>query len=228
VEKITLDPTNNLHLVVSFHQECTGTPLPGASIASDGGWGCLAESTDAGQTWSLTTSALPWQNADGVGQSLVDATTWFYATNGCDGVWRTTTAGVSPDGHSPAWTQVETGGCVSGTVYQASNGVFFTSGQELHYSTDGITWMQENAPSTWSVNGSSNMTDDGQTFYIADGGGYYTAPLVASGALSFTQIASTPITSDYGTSPVQLGYDGAHKVLYSNNMTGGFWRYVAQ
>jgi hypothetical protein len=68
-------PTNNQHLLVSFHSDCAGTtpgttPLAGATGDSAHGWGCLAESSDAGQTWTLTTNAVPWSGYDGPGQVL--------------------------------------------------------------------------------------------------------------------------------------------------------------
>ncbi len=233
VEKVAMDPTNNKHLTVSFHSDCAGTtPLPGATLDSNHGWGCLAESTDSGQTWSLTTNAVPWLGADGPGQTMVNAKTWFYGTNGCSGLWRTTTGGVSPDGTSSAWTEVYNG-CVNGAVYQASNGGFFTGGNGIHGSADGISWLaMSGSPTATSINGSNPIVDDGQTLYVGGGNGYYTAPLGA-GSLTFTKILSTPLTS-VPASPAQeapagtLAYDSVHHVLYSANLDGGFWRYVTQ
>jgi hypothetical protein len=233
VEKITMDPTNNEHLLVGFHSDCGGTtPLPGATVDSSNGWGCLAESQDAGETWTLTTSAVPWSGLDGPGQTMIDATTWYYATNGGSGLWRTTTGGVSSDGTSPAWTQVFTGS-VNGSVYEASNGVFYTGGVNINWSTDGVTWMtMSNSPGAGSENGSTPMIAVGGVFYLGSGDGYYTAPLV-SGSLSFTKISSTPITS-VPTTPVEqapaayLDYDSVHHILYTSNLDGGFWRYVTQ
>jgi hypothetical protein len=235
VEKVTMDPTNVQHLLVSFHTDCAGTtPLPGATVDSTGGWGCLAESVDAGQTWTLTTSALPWSGADGPGQTMVDSKTWFYSTNTCDGLWRTTTGGVSPDSTSSAWTKVYSG-CVNGAVFKAANGVFYSGGPQNLWSKDGINWTEiTGSPGAASINGSTAMTDDGAWFYTVGGGAYFKAPLMAGvGDLTFTMISSTPITS-VPQQPVEeavpgyLDVDKVHHLLYTSNLDGGFWRYVTQ
>jgi hypothetical protein len=234
VEKIAMDPTNSQHLTVSFHTDCGGTtPLPGANIDNTNGWGCLGETTDGGQDWTLTTSAMPWDGTDGPGQMMVDSKTWYYAPNDCTGLWRTTTGGVSEDG-GPAWSQVYNG-CVSGGVYQASNGNFYTGSNtgsdNVVWSSDGINWnMMPNSPSAASLNGSIPMIDDGKTFYVGGGDGYYTAPL-AAGNLTFSKIDSTPLTSvpdNQQGSSANVGYDATHHIFYSSNQTGGFWRYIAQ
>ena len=231
MEKITMDPTNNTHLLVGFHSDCAGTtPLPGATVDSAGGWGCLAESMDAGATWTLTTSAVPWSGLDGPGQTMINATTWFYATNGGSGLWRTSTGGVSTGGN-PAWTQVYNGS-VNGGVYVASDGTYYAGGNNIILSTDqGTTWNAiANSPSAGSMNGSSPMVDDGTLLYFGDNGGYWTTPI--GGSPTITMIASTPVAPDAGGSPLAdvayVAYDPAHHLLYSSNMDGGFWRYVAQ
>ncbi len=172
IEKLTMDPTNHLHLLASFHTMCIGTALAGAPVVDNGnnvsvvsassstptgtstnyqGWGCLAETKDGGTSWAMTTSAYPWVNSDGPGQTMVNATTWFYGTNGSQGLWRTTTAGVSVGG-APAWTEVNfyaTGGASQplisaiGSVYVAHDGSFYSGGNyAIVHSKDGINWTQ--------------------------------------------------------------------------------------
>ncbi len=158
MEKITIDPTDNRHLLAGFHADCTGTPLPGIAPDSSGGWGCLAESVDAGMTWTLTTSATPWSGLDGPGQMMVNAKTWFYGTNGSQGLWRTTTGGVSVGGHR-AWTQVFSGS-VNGSVYIAKNGTYYSGGNSVIWSSDlGVTWTAiPSSPNCTSINGSTPMS----------------------------------------------------------------------
>jgi hypothetical protein len=235
VEKIAMDPTNSLHLTTSFHTSCAGTtPLPGATVSSTGDWGCLAETTDGGMTWSLTTNGTTWEGGDGPGQTMIDSKTWFYATNSCTGVFRTTTGGVSPDGTSPAWTNVHPN-CVNGSVYQGSNSVFFVGGSGgVLTSLDGINWMHPTQiPASTSINGSTPMLDDGTTFYVGGGDGYYSGPLAADGSLTLMKIASTPVTSVTTALPEQappafMHYDSVKHIIYTSNMDGGFWRYVTQ
>jgi hypothetical protein len=232
MEKITMDPTDNLHLLAGFHSDCAGTtPLPGATVDSAGGWGCLAESIDGGTTWTLTTSAIPWSGLDGPGQTMIDAKTWFYGTNGPDGLWRTTTGGVSVGG-APAWTQVFDGS-VNGSVYVATDGTYYSGGGNVIWSADsGLTWTAvPNSPGPPSVNGSTPMVDDGTTLYLGDGSAmYWTAPLASPGS-AFASIASTPATpvnASTESPAAYVDYDASHHLLYSSNLGGGFWRFVTQ
>jgi hypothetical protein len=223
MEKITMDPTNNEHLLAGFHADCTGTPLPGATADSTGGWGCLAESTNAGQTWTVTTNATPWSGLDGPGQTMVDSKNWFYATNSPDGLWRTTTGGVSTGG-APAWTQVYNGS-VNGSIYVATSGTYYSGGTNIIWSSDlGSTWaVVANSPSAGSFNGSTPMVDDGTTLYVGSGSGpYWTTPDRAPPA-AFTMLAFTPPMP-----AASVYYDATHHLLYSSNQGGGFWRYVTQ
>jgi hypothetical protein len=230
VEKITMDPTNNRHLLAGFHSDCTGTPLAGAPTGS-GGWGCLVESMDAGGTWSLTTSAVTWAGTDGPGQTMIDSKTWFYSTNGPNGVWRTTTGGVSVGG-KPAWTQVHMGGA-NGSVYRAKNGVIYSGGSRVDWSLDGISWTEiSNSPNTFSVNGSVTMADDGTTLYVGSPTATYWSTPDSMNPGSFTALASAlpPPVSPNAGQPLcgYLDIDSAHHLLYSSNQTDGLWRYVTQ
>ena len=226
MEKITMDPTDHTHLLASFHTPCTGTPLPGAPVDSMGNWGCMAESTSSGVDWSLTTG-IPWAGLDGPGQSMTGPKIWFYATNSGDGIWRTTTGGVQV-GSDPPWTKVYDGN-VDGSVYTASNGVYYSGHVQ---STDGITWVDAGTPNIGSYNGSTPLVDDGTTLYVgsstlpaAGGTSYFwTAPLGGSPPLTFTLMAAPTPPMDYGAAYVDL--DRARHVLYSSNMWGGFWRTV--
>jgi hypothetical protein len=230
VEKVTLDPTDNRHLLASFHLDCTGTPLPGANTSS-GGWGCLAESKDAGGTWNLTTNARSWSGTDGPGQTMVDSKTWFYSTNGPDGIWRTTTGGVSVGGQ-PAWTQVVSGG-TNGSVYRAKNGIFYSGSAGVSWSSDGVSWTPiPNAPSLYSFNGSSQIADDGTTLFVGSSQATYWSTPDSTSPSSMTMIASTPSMPQNSLvgQPIcaYLDADSAHHLLYSSNMADGFWRYVTQ
>jgi hypothetical protein len=265
IEKLTMDPSNHLHLLASFHTMCIGTALPGAPVVDNSnnvsvvsttqstptgtstnyqGWGCLAETSDGGTTWSLTTSAYPWVNSDGPGQTMVDATTWFYGTNGSNGLWRTTTGGVSMNG-VPAWTEVSyygAGGASQpltaaiGSVYVAQDGSFYSGGNySIVHSTDGINWTQlsgEYAPALGSENGSSPIVDTGTTVYITGSGSNWSAPV--STVTGYT--STSPTTSIFAklTSPAQsagglwIKYDPSNHLLYTSNNLGGLWRVKTQ
>ena len=266
IEKITMDPTNHLHLLASFHTICTGTALPGAPIADNAnnvsvvsttnstptgtgtnyqGWGCLAETTDGGTTWSLTTSAYPWVNSDGPGQTMVNASTWFYGTNGPQGLWRTTTGGVAVNG-APAWTQVNlyttAAGATQpldatiGSVYVAQDGSFYSGGNyAIVHSKDGINWTQlsgQYAPALGSQNGSSPIVDTGTTVYITGSGSNWSAPV--STVQGYASTAPTSGLFTKMTSPAQaagglwIKYDPVNHMLYTSNNLTGFWSLKTQ
>lgn len=212
VEKITMDPTDHEHLVVSFHGACT---------SSDGGsYGCLAESTNSGNTWSLTNSAAEWSEGDG--QTMVNSTTWFYGSV-FGGIWRTTNRGGT-------WTQVYSGDA-SGSVTIAADGTFYSAGGGgVLHSPDGITWsLIPNSPQGSSVNGSSEIVDDGTTLFSSITVATNTEP---ADGWYFSAADSDPSTWTSMGGPVMasggmyLAYDADHHLLYSSNLLGGFWRVV--
>ena len=176
---------------------------------------------------------MPWAGLDGPGQlTMVNATTWFYATNSSEGLYRTTTGGVSTGGQS-AWTQVYSGS-VNGSIYIAKNGTYYAGGNDVIMSTDqGATWSTiANSPAPTSINGSTPMVDNGTTFFVgSSSASYYTASDSSPGG-PFTMISSTPSKpqgSAAEESPAAyMDYDAAHHVIYSSNLDGGFWRYVTQ
>jgi hypothetical protein len=186
---------------------------------------------DAGGTWSLTTSAIPWAGTDGPGQTMIDSKTWFYSTNGNGGIWRTTTGGVSVGGQ-PAWTQVRTGSA-NGSVYRAKNGVMYSGGFRIQWSLDGVSWTTiNNSPNTYSFNGSVTLADDGTTLYAGSAQGTYWSTPDSMSPGSFTMLSPAlppPLSPTAGQDVCgDLDVDSAHHLLYTSNKAGGFWRYVAQ
>src|SRR5450432_2869506 len=119
---VAMDPTDPTHFVAYPHQNCGGTPLPGAAVAGDGSWGCLAEGhyASGSWTWTITTSPFPPGQGDGVVLTMLGPKTWLEG-----GLWRTTTGGVPPKGggQASAWTQVFTG--YVGGCYVASEGTIY-------------------------------------------------------------------------------------------------------
>jgi hypothetical protein len=266
IEKLTMDPTDHLHLLASFHTLCIGAALPGAPVVDNSssvsivsmtsstptgngtsyqGWGCLAETKDGGTTWSLTTSGYPWVNSDGPGQSMVNATTWFYGTNGTQGLWRTTTGGVAVNG-APAWTKVNLYASAAGatqpldsaigSIYVAQDGSFYSGGNyAIVHSTDGINWTQlsgQYAPALGSQNGSSPIVDTGTTVYVTGSASNWSAPVSTVQAYKSTAPTSGLFTKT--TSPAQaagglwIKYDPVNHMLYTSNNLTGFWRLKTQ
>jgi hypothetical protein len=215
IEKITLDPTNHQHLLVSFHGVCKNAPVGG------GDWGCLAESSDAGNSWTLTNS--PQLPSEGDGQTMVDAKTWFFG-NGGGGIWRTTNGGVS-------WSQVYSGEG-GGSVFTAKDGTYYVvGGQAVLHSADGVNWTAlPGSSGGGSVNGSTPIAGTGTTLFVSGGAYGGTEPAAGwySSASEANPMTWTPV---FNVVPMVFGgsnlaYDPDHHLLYSSNLTSGFWRVV--
>jgi hypothetical protein len=213
VEKITMDPTNHLHLLASAHGACTNMKN-----------GCLAESTDGGKTWSLTNSAESWNEGDG--QTMVNANTWFFGSLFV-GIWRTTNAGA-------AWTQVFKGNA-DGNVFIGSDGTFYNCGlgAGVLHSTDGVTWsvLPKSPPCGGNSNGGAMIAGDGKTMFVSNGSGgqlpsggwFYSSPEQSSP--TWTSLRSPQSMAQGG---INIAYDPDHHILYSSNYIAGMWRLVVE
>jgi len=218
------DPTNPGHFVAFPHQNCGGTPLPGAAVTADGkGWGCLAEGTYANGAWDwkVTTSPFPPGQGDGIWASMVDSKTWLLG-----GIWRTTTGGVPPAGGGSAWSKVYPAPgdtAYTGYCYVASVGTIYCSQAQkpLAYSTDkGETWMTSGpSDAVW-------VTDDGTTLYVATNNAYYSAPMSPAEPVGKFTKMNSPEGAVLGGAEIK--YDKNFNLLYSSNLTGGFWRIVTK
>jgi hypothetical protein len=210
-------------LTVSFHGACKNAP------GSGGDWGCLAETHDAGASWTATHSAESWSEGDG--QTMIDDKTWFFgslfgAKTQPGGIWLTTDGGDS-------WDNVFVGDA-SGAVWTAPDKTFYSvGGGGLLHSSDGKSWKSlPGSPNGASVNGSNPLATDGTTLYTSAGayggseptaGWYSSAPL---SDLSQWKPAFKAVPMIAGAD--NLAYDADHHVLYSTNLTAGFWRVVLQ
>jgi hypothetical protein len=246
VEKIAMDPGNPDHLTVSFHDAClqsTTTPdlfAPGTALVgnlpvgapqsktSSGmpGWGCLAETTDAGAHWTLVANALAWEGLDGPGQAMASATTWFYATNSPTGIFLTTTGGRSPTGTSLGWTKVVSGS-VPGSVYVAPGNTYYSSnaGHIIH-SSNGVDWstIPGDGIGLGSFNGSTPFVQGGSRLYAAV---FSFTPPARYFVSDVTNPSFGPLSADASAIPngaANLDYDSRYGILYSSNMVGGLWR----
>jgi hypothetical protein len=195
-----LGPPERRHLVISFHGPCTNGPSTG----------CLAETTDGGNTWNIIWGVPPGGEAAGV--VLLDRVTWLYGVPG-SGLWRTADGGGS-------WKEVFVGDG-GYTLYRQAGGTLYLAGEGnggmLRSMDDGLTWSRVNVDA-YSVIG------DGITLFASlrycSTPCYFTSPESDGGAWSALQ---TPVT---GQGAVNMLYDPDHHILYSSNETAGFWRVV--
>ncbi len=91
---IAMDPADHTHLVIESHGGTGCTYDAGADGGAAGT--CLAESTNAGTSWTLLEIPQPWAENSSV--AIVTRTTWLWG-GFFGGLWQTTNAGAS-------WTEV--------------------------------------------------------------------------------------------------------------------------
>jgi hypothetical protein len=220
VNTVTLQPGNHQHLLLSFHEQCK---RPGVK-------NCIAESTNGGTSWVLHDGDPRW-TSDGEGVKVVfleDSATWLWGSQ-ADGLWRSTNSGQS-------WTQIVTEGLnhlQSTQVLRLNDGTFLAGGL-------GQLWVSPKGTSEgiWKSIAGTNplpggLTTDGTTLYMSYcyyGGFcsettphvYFTAP--QGDPTQWTAMNHPPL-SQMKNGGV-LGFDTTHHVLYSSNLSGGFWRVV--
>jgi hypothetical protein len=162
---------------------------------------------------------------------MIDDKTWFFGSlfgsaNQPGGIWLTTNGGAS-------WDNVFVGDA-SGAVLTAPDGSYYSvGGSGLLHSSDGHSWtVLANSPHGFSVNGSNPLATDGTTFYTSDGAyggtepkaGWYSSALLTD--LSQWKPAFNAVPMIAGSN--HLVYDADHRLLYSSNLTAGFWRVVVR
>jgi hypothetical protein len=196
-----MDRTDPKHLVLTFHENCTGPYAPM----------CMAESTDRGDSWRIFKGPTGgW--GEGAGPVVLGPTTFLYA-GPADGLWYTSDSGDN-------WEKVaENANCMGN--YVADDGTAYLCAMSgILTSPDWHTWTPlQNAPKC------TGMTSDGVNLYVSHQNDYFehpfwTAPL--SSPTSWTDMDSMSITDGGGYT---MGYDADHHVIYSANMLAGMYRY---
>jgi photosystem II stability/assembly factor-like uncharacterized protein len=199
IERVTMDPTDNRHLLVSFHTPCEGPYAPD----------CFAETSDAGTTWRLIKVSAP--NAEDGGQIMLDRKTWLFGST-FGGIWRTGDGGTT-------WARV-TSEYASDSLYQTKSGTYLVAGPNgILQSADCISWSKlPNSP------GARALAGDGTTVYSVD---RYNRPFyhqaLESSLTSWREYPSTVSKGGW-----MLKYDPDHRLLYSSNESAGFWRVLTK
>jgi hypothetical protein len=198
-----MDPTNHLHLVATFHANCTGAYAPM----------CMAETNDGGTTWRLFKGpANAWvENSRPI---VIGPKSWLYVTYS-NGLFYTGDSGAT-------WQQVGPGGYHQ--MYHAKDGSYYLgSAYGVQKSTDGgKTWNKiPNSPlgdglvgdGTRMLNSVRDPDAMQPYFSASEGGGStwtpFSSPNMKSGA-------------------VYLVYDPDHQLIYSANTQSGLWRMVSK
>jgi hypothetical protein len=192
-----MDVTDPEHLVVTYHSGCSGAYAPN----------CQAETQDGGSTWRLfkTDSG----GGEGGGVVVLNATTW--AVGAYQGLWQTTDSGVS-------WEKVS-GATAHYQLYRSESGYYLGTMSGILKSTDAKTWSLLPGVDQ-PVQG---LTGDGVNIYGGQQWGSHYFSIPESAPSSFTELATTNAVNDGG---YFMAYDPDHRLLYSAEITDGFWRIV--
>jgi len=210
---IALDPADHRHILLTFHEMCLP---PHAST-------CIVESRDAGATWEIHDGKPGWNGGEGqVIFFLESSTAWLWGSQ-TNGFWRTPDSGQT-------WEEIPgmtTSHLQGSQLLRTRDGTFFVAG------ADGIWRSPDGKATTWQLIAGTGpivggLVSDGTNMYAStcyfgdfcDQPRYLTSP--ESDGRAWTALANVPKLSQGGN----LGYDPAHKLLYSSNLAAGLWRVV--
>jgi hypothetical protein len=215
VQTFALDRTNPEHIVLTFHEDCTGAFAPM----------CMSESKDGGATWRLFKGpASGWK--EGAGIVMLGGDRWLFFDG--DGVFLTNDGGNSFSEPLKSYAGI-LNAWVFGNYVGSDDNVYLGVGNTgiiasplAQIDASGKSWMKlPNSPIA------STLVDDGTRLYAGDGWDtsgqpFYSAPLAQLS--EWTQMKSPQVVS--GGNP--MIYDSAHHIVYSANWSGGLWRLVTR
>jgi hypothetical protein len=202
MQSVAIDPTNHEHLAVTFHANCVTGPT---------GNGCMADSTDAGETWNIFKNPTGgW--AEGAGVIILGATTFLFQTVQ-DGVFLTTNKGMS-------WSKVAGGGFPE--VYHAKDGkIYMAATWGVIRSADGSVWDQpKGSPQSVAVIGDGDRMF--ASWNVSNKAAYWAA--TESDGTNWASIPSPPVS----TRGENFAMDRDHHVLYAAHRADGIWRMVTK
>lgn len=210
---IAIDPANHEHVLLTFHEACL-PPHPAT---------CIVESMDAGDTWRIIDGEPTWNGNEGqVIFFLEDSKTWLWGSQ-TNGFWRSGDSGET-------WQEIAgmtTSHLQGSQLLRTAAGAFFVAGADgIWHSSDGKADNWELVPETGPIVGglvSDGTTMFSSTCYFGD----FCNPRYLTSAETDGQTwtaLDSPMMSQGGN----LGYDKAHKLLYSSNLDAGLWRVVVE
>jgi photosystem II stability/assembly factor-like uncharacterized protein len=208
---IAIDPADHQHILLTFHEACLA-PHPAT---------CIVETKDGGSTWRIIDGEPSWNGNEGqVIFFLDDANTWLWGSQ-TNGFWRSENSGTTWE----AIPKMTTSHLQGSQILRTKDGTFFAAGADgIWRSVDGKASHWTLIPNTGPIVG--GLLTDGTTMYASTCyfGGFCNPRYLRSAETdgqTWTAMTS-PVLSQGGN----LGYDKAHKLLYSSNLDAGLWRVV--
>lgn len=209
VGHIAMDPTNHLHVLLSFHNNCTGGHTPV----------CFGESKDGGETWNVLDFPTSIKDGWGEGASIlpIDSTHWLYQS------WElyyTADAGET-------WAQVGGGNAVVGDYFKTPDGsLYVASGRGvMRRPPDQTEWALIDG-SGYSV---QNIIGDGKRLYGLRGfqppdsnDFVWFAPYEDTATWKLLETPGLPLPPVSGGTDLAVDLD--HHVLYVAAQAAGLWR----
>jgi len=198
---VAMDPNDHKHILLTFHEQCL-PPHPAT---------CIAESKDAGSTWSLIDGNPMWSGNEGqVIFFLENSTTWLWGSQS-NGFWRVEGSGAS----TAAIPGMTTSHLQGSELVRMPDGSFLVSG------ADGVWKSPDGQASTWSVQPNTGPIEGG---VVLGGNTLYTSNCYFPG---FCTMAKFQKSTDGGQSWTEmpganvpmggtLAYDAGHGLLYSS------------
>jgi hypothetical protein len=209
--RISMDPTNHQHLVINFHDNCSGSHAPV----------CFGETKDGGMTWNVidVPASLVSGWAEGTGVIVADSKTWLYSNGGLY---------LTKDGGN-SWHQVSNQANVDTAQFQVPGGSYYVgSASGVLSSTDLSNWTL--IPNSGGL--VQQVIGDGVNLYAVEG---FYAPndgMTLMWSASYQNPSQWSVLSTPGLQmPLTAGangmdYDADHHVLYVALQGDGMWRFV--
>jgi hypothetical protein len=210
VGSFSLDPTNHNHILVSFHDNCTGTYAPM----------CFAETLDGAATWQFVVGpAKAW--GEGAGITAISGANWIYGAP-FDSLYYTGDSGKT-------WAAVVGyPGCYSDLANASGNyyvGCLNSAIETIPTDQASLTaakWMPvSNSPQATALGLTGTYL---YTSFQNDTSGQPIHRAPRSGLTSWTTVATPTMSS--GASPRNMPYDSTHGILYVAGWGAGLWRAV--
>lgn len=208
---IAIDPSDHLHLLLTFHEACLA-PHPAT---------CIVESMDGGSSWRIIDGDPSWDGNEGqVIFFLENSQTWLWGSQS-NGFWRSGNSGSTWE----AIPNMTTSHLQGSQLVRVQDGTFFAAGADgVWRSPDGTASTWKLVPDTGPIVG--GLVSDGTTMFTSTcyfanfcNPRYLRSP--ETDGQTWTQITS-PMMNQGGT----MGYDKGHKLLVSSNLDSGLWRVV--